>query len=180
MLGHDLRLAIRGLLGHRRELLLRFLELKQLHQTTLGRSVQSVQKFYPSKVPIPLLRVFVPSREDSGSHSPIPKMGMPIDFARAFDLALGASGIRWVTVTFDGAPVRTLGVWLPPSLQGRLHAAQINGVPQVTRETHPAALTEVFASPDLRTWQWIPEINLPGFITDRSSDDSWFFRSGAR
>lgn len=85
-----------------------------------------------------------------------------------------------MTVTFDGAPARTLGVWLPPSLQGRLHAAQINGVPQVTRETHPAALTEVFASPDLLDWQLIPQGNVGGFVAERLLEGAWFFRSGAR
>jgi hypothetical protein len=100
--------------------------------------------------------------------------------ARAFDLAPDTSGIGRVTVTFDGAPARTLGVWLPPSLQGRLHVAQINDVPQVTRESHPAALTEVFASPDLLDWQLIPQGNVGGFIAGRLLEGSWFFRSAAR
>jgi len=98
---------------------------------------------------------------------------------RTFDLGSVTSGVRFVKVSSDATPLRTLAVWMPPSLHGQPGVARIDGIPSIRLEQHPAALTHIPASPDLQAWQILPQSGLTPFITERINE-SWFFRSIAR
>lgn len=94
----------------------------------------------------------------------------------ADDLGPMLAGLMRVHVTVEGAPVRTLAVWVPPTGGGRLQVGLLDGVPQVRFERHPATPVDLFASPDLVSWQPVPESVFADFAASRTGE-SWFFRS---
>jgi len=98
---------------------------------------------------------------------------------RSFESGSISSGVRFVKISADGIPARTLAIWMPPSLHGLLRATRGDGSPSLHAERHPAALVNVLSSPDLKAWQPIPESNLTQFVTERVNEN-WFFRSTAK
>lgn len=98
---------------------------------------------------------------------------------RWFDLGSISSGVRFVKVSSDGIPLRTLAIWMPPSLHGKLLATRFDSSPSIRLDPHPAAPTQILTSPDLKAWQILPESGLTSFVRERINE-TWFFRSTAK